>query len=128
MKNIAYHPAEKYRDAAQYAEVADGIHRTQDDEGLYVTSLSFELEPEAGEGENAETMDPDLIEDICDKFFVHVADFYDDLNSADSPTCYLEFGGTEQSDIEGVRSLIGKRAYHRSETRDGATYLELVIE
>lgn len=63
----------------------------QEDKFLYVTSLSFEQEPEYEEGESAEEISQYPLEDILDKFYCHITDFYEKLNVSGSRICYLEF-------------------------------------
>ena len=54
MKNIQNYKAEKYA-SCEYQEVEQDIYQMEDEDGddLFVTSLSFEQEPEYKEGPNA---------------------------------------------------------------------------
>ena len=136
MKNIKSFEAEKYTTEKTgglfkkplYAPVEEGIYQKQDDERLYVTSLSFEQEPELGEGLSAAEISQYPLEDLLDKFYCHVSDFYENLNSADSTTCYLEFAASDLEDIQGLRGVIGKHVYNKENERDGKVYVDLVIE
>lgn len=136
MKNIGSFKPEKYQSAKTkgvfkkplYTELEDGIYEVHEKEKLYVTSLSFEQEPEYGEGENAGSISQYPLEDILDKFYCHVTDFYEMLNLETSSTCYLEFGSSDVNDIKNLRSIIGKHVYNKENEQDGKAYVDLVIE
>lgn len=51
------------------------------------------------------------IEGILDEFSVYVTDFYDQLNETSETICYQEFGSSDLSNIQKLRTLIGKRFY-----------------
>ncbi|MFC0581982.1 hypothetical protein [Micrococcoides hystricis] len=123
MKNIRVYTPEKYA-SSDYEKVDENIYRQLSD-GTYVTSLSFEQEPELGESDSPQEISQYPLEDILDKFYTHIEDFYDELNAASDSTCYLEFGGTEIDDIKGVLGLVGKHVYNR-ENDEGT--IDLVIE
>lgn len=137
MKNIQNYDAEKYTKTGllsvfkkpAYKKLEDGIYEhKEDDEILYVTSLSFEQEPEYEEGEFADDISQYPLEDILDKFLCHISDFYEDLNVAGSKTCYLEFAAMDIEDIRELRTIIGKHVYNKDVEEDGEIYSELVIE
>ncbi|WP_085832789.1 hypothetical protein [Clostridium merdae] len=124
MKQIDNYSANKYNSAI-YSEIENGIYEVQDDgERLYVTSLSFIQEPEFDEGTNASTISQYPLEDILDKFFCHISDFYKELNTAESQRCYQEFASPNLKDIKNLRSLIGKHIYNK----EVGKYVELIIE
>ena len=115
MKNFQNYTPEKYVNP-DFQEVEEGIYKTKspyDDEEIFVTSLSFEMEPECFGEEDASprnlTQIP--IEGILDEFYVYVTDFYDEQNETSERTCYQEFGSSDLSDIQRLRTLIGKRFY-----------------
>lgn len=137
MKNIKNYDAEKYRKAGglsffkkqKYREIEQGIYAYKEkDEILYVTSLSFEQEPEFAEGESAEEISQYPLEDILDKFYCHISDFYEALNEAGSQICYLEFAAPDLEDVKKLRSIIGKHVYNKEYEEAGETYAKLVIE
>lgn len=137
MKNIQNYDAEKYIKKgllsifkkSAYKQLDDGIYDYKEDgEILYVTSLSFEQEPEYEEGAFADNISQYPLEDILDKFLCHISDFYEDLNVADSKTCYLEFAATDIEDIRELRTIIGKHVYNKDVEEEGKIYSELVIE
>ena len=96
MKEIQNYVASKYSDE-KYSLVENGIYQTEEDgEKLYLTSLSFVQEPELGEGSHAGEISQYPLEDLLDKFFCHIADFYDDspgLASVLFGICMSKFRG-----------------------------------
>lgn len=124
MKQIENYSAEKYSSGV-YSKVEDGIFKTEDDgEALYVTSLSFVQEPEFEEGENAGEISQYPLEDILDEFLCHIGDFYEELNTADSLRCCLEFASPDVENVRKLRTIIGKHVYNKEE----GEYVKLIIE
>ena len=126
MKNIKNYNAKKYEDE-KYTKVEDGIYKIIDDwnyKDLYVTSLSFEQEPEIEEGEDASDISQYPLEDILDKYLVYISDFYEDLNKENSKTCYQEFASSNLENIKNLREIINKHVYNKEE--EGK--IKLVIE
>lgn len=137
MKNIQSYIAKKYEKTGNfsilkkkdYKQIEDGIYEfKKDNEILYVTSLAFEQEPEYEEGEYADNISQYPLEDILDKFYCHISDFYKDLNVSSSRTCYLEFAAMSVDDIKNLRTIIGKHVYNADYEENGRTYVRLVIE
>ena len=106
MKNIKSFVPEKYSGSV-FKEVEDGIYFAADE---YSTCLSFEQEPKFGESDSPKTISQYPLEDILDKFFVYVSDFFEEQNAASKDVCYLEFCSSELNDIKELRTLIGKTA------------------
>ena len=86
VKNFKNYTPEKYR-KTDFQEIEDGIYKTKSpygsrDKDIFVTSLSFEMEPERYGEEDASprnlTQVP--IEGILDEFELFVTDFYEELN------------------------------------------------
>ena len=130
MKNIRIYTAEKYN-SDEYVEVKANIYKTYDsfmNQDAYVTSLSFEQEPEYDEGTDSSDISQYPLEDLLDKYYVAVEDYYEDLNDGSSNTCYLEFSGADLEDIENLLQIVGKHVYNRDEESDGETYVKLIIE
>ena len=124
MKQIENYKTNKY-DSAKYSEMEDGIYEVkEEDETFYVTSLSFVQEPEFNEGVNANNITQYPLEDILDKFYCYISDFYEDLNTIDSQQCFQQFASPDLTDIRNLRSLIGKHVYNKE--IDG--YIKLIIE
>ena len=113
MKQIESYHAPKY-ESEMYSLVEDGIYRVErDGETLYVTSLSFEMEPESFGEEGGCPQDITQIpfEGILDEFSVYISDFYDQLNAESDTRCYQEFASSDLEDIRRLRSIIGRRVY-----------------
>lgn len=134
MKNFRNFTPEKYSQP-DYLKVEEGIYRTKSPYGndmIYVTSLSFELEPECyGEEDASPNNLPQVpIEGILDEFYVFVTDFYEQSNQTSGTVCYQEFGSTDLADIQKLRTLIGKRFYAVSyiNEKDGEEYYKMVVE
>ncbi|MCI8407985.1 MAG: hypothetical protein HFJ09_01770 [Lachnospiraceae bacterium] len=124
MKQIENYIDDKYSDE-EYINVEDGIYKiVDDDEILYVTSLSFIQEPEYNEGEDASDISQYPLEDILDKFYCHISDFYEKLNTEDSSICYQEFASPDIKDVRNLRTIIGKHVYNKEDGK----YVTLVIE
>ena len=130
MKNIQIYKAEKYS-TDEYVEVKANIYKTYDsfmESDAYVTSLSFEQEPEFEEGADSSDISQYPLEDVLDKYYVAVNDFYENLNDGSSNTCYLEFSGASIENIENLLQIVGKHVYNGEEEMDGETYIKLIIE
>ena len=124
MKEIQNYDDPKYTGDA-YSKVENGIYETKEDNDCeYVTSLSFIQEAELEEGTNASEISQYPLEDLLDKFSCYISDFYEDLNTADSLICHLEFASPDLEDVKKLRSIIGKHVYNKE--IDG--YLKLIIE
>ena len=132
MKNFQNYTPEKYS-TSEYTKIEEGIYKTKDpyensSEDCYVTSLSFEQEPDmpGEEGGSPQYITQTPLEDLLDEFFVYVSDFYEDLNATSEITCYQEFCSSDIEDIRKLRTVIGKRVYAKLIDDNG--YYELVIE
>ncbi len=132
MKNFNDYTPEKYSGPA-YQKIEEGIYQTKspyEESEIFVTSLSFEMEPECYGEEDASprnlTQVP--IEGILDEFSVYVTDFYDQLNEESETLCYQEFGSSSLEDIQKLRTVIGKRFYAVPYMDNGEEYYKMVIE
>lgn len=133
MKNFQNFTPKKYM-TSDFQKISDGIYKTKspyDSNDIFVTSLTFEMEPECYGEENASpsnlTQIP--IEGILDEFNLFVTDFYEQLNQSSEIICYQEFGSLDLEDIKNLRTLIGKRFYVVPYTgEDGEEYYNMVIE
>ena len=125
MKNIqSCTNLEKYS-ASDYTPVSDGIYSHR---GEYVTALSFEQEPEFGEGRNAAEISQYPLEDLLDRFMVYVSDYFKEMNVPGNMTCLLEFSGDSEEDIAELRTIIGRHVYNRECSSDGKISVDLIIE
>lgn len=133
MKNFQNFTPKKYM-TSDFQKISDGIYKTKspyDSNDIFVTSLTFEMEPECYGEENASpsnlTQIP--IEGILDEFNLFVTDFYEQLNQSIEIICYQEFSSLDLEDIKNLRTLIGKRFYAVPYTgKDGEEYYNMVIE
>ncbi len=117
MRNIRNYKADKYN-TTLFIEAEPDIYKC--DSG-FVTSLCFEQEPEYQEGTSAAMISQYPLEDILDKYFVYVSDFFEELNVPESRICYLEFCSDDLDDIRQLRSIIGKHVYNKES--EGAVVL-----
>ena len=137
MKNFQNYTPEKYS-GTDFQMIEEGIYRTKcpyetiSDNEIFVTSLTFEMEPDCYGEEDASprnlTQVP--IEGILDEFDLFVTDFYDQLNETSEIICYQEFGAFDLENIQKLRTLIGKRFYAvpYTDEDDGEEYYDMVIE
>ena len=133
MKNFQNFTPEKYT-TSDFQKISDGIYKTKspyDSKDIFVTSLTFEMEPECYGEEDASprnlTQIP--IEGILDEFNLFVTDFYEQLNENSETICYQEFGSFDLENIKKLRTLIGKRFYPVPYTdEDGEKYYNMVIK
>ena len=143
MKNFKNYTPDKYN-TEDFKEVEEGVYLTKDPYGyhdqIYVTSLSFEHEPERYCEEDGSPRNITQIpfENILDEFSLFVTDFYDDLNKNSDVICYQEFGASNLENIKNLREIIGKHVYVvpctdeedilEDEDCEEEEFLELVIE
>ncbi|WP_282043341.1 hypothetical protein [Winogradskyella flava] len=123
MKNITLVKLKKYENQKRYKQVEDGIYMDLNDEdkAKYRMTLSYELE-------NDETNNQYPLEDILDKYLMHVSDFLESRNKPNSNTYIFEFGGYLDKMIE-AKEIIGKKVFNRDyRDEDGQIRVELVIE
>lgn len=124
MKNINFYCSPKYS-TPEYHEVAPNVFSHND---YYVTSLSFEQEPTLGEGQSAADISQYPLEDILEKFCVHISDFYSELNHERNATCHIEFAGRKMEYITSLLRIVGKRVINKDIYEDGEVSTILIIE
>lgn len=133
MRNFKSYLPEKYASPA-YQLVEDGIYATEDVYGfhdqVYVTSLTFEQEPEqyGEEGGCPRCISQVPFEDLLDTFCVYVTDFYAELNEKSDTLCYQEFASSRLEDIQKLRTIIGKCFRAQPYMEDGEEYYHTAIE
>ena len=126
MKNIKSFNHQKYNDT-KFKKVKDFVYKYKDGAGnkYFCTAITFEQEPEFEEGENSSIISQYPMEDILDKFNVHVSDFFDELNNGESNVCYYEFSSVKKKDVLNLKkTIVGKHVYSK-ETEDS---IKLIIE
>ena len=124
MKSIKFYKPNKY-ETPQYREVAPHIYQHNH---FFVTTLSFEQEPSLGEGKNAADISQFPLEDLLDRFCVHISDFYPTLNTAKSTACYVEFAGSKKEYIQSLISIVGRRVKNKVIYENGEESVVLIIE
>ena len=106
MKNFKNYTPKKYA-TSDFQKIEEGIYKTKSrysvgDEEVFVTSLTFEMEPDCYGEEDASprnlTQVP--IEGLLDEFNLFVTDFYEQLNETSETICYQEFGSFDLADIQ----------------------------
>lgn len=134
MKNFKNYTPEKYQ-TSEFQEIEEGIYKTHSpyddfEEDIFVTSLCFEMEPERYGEEDASPRNITQVpmEGLLDEFNLFVTDFYEELNEASETICYQEFGSDNLSDIQRLRTIIGKRFYAVPYIEDGEEYYDMVME
>lgn len=120
MKNFEIIEIDKFKDSSNYEMIEEGIYNDLKDDGGFSThriAMTVEVE----EGENSQYP----LEDVLDKFYVHVEEFLEPKNENESR---FIFGG-ELDDIQNLKSLIGKRAFNQDYVdEEGQTRVKLIIE
>jgi len=149
MKNISNYNAQKYNNNDRYSFIEEGIYLFKNkydsiEDGMYVygsmktseiepdyyvTSLSFEQEPENREGTSPKLISQYPLEDVLDEFLVHISDFYKEENDKSDSLCYQEFASPDIGNIKKLRGIIGKHVYNREYVGDdGRTHIKLAVE
>jgi len=119
MKNIQTAVLDKYNNS-NYELIENGIYLNKDDQNYFI-ALTYELE------ENEDSQYP--LEDILDKFYLHVSDFINEDSFHNSKNVTVELGGDLEDLQNATNNLIGKRAYNSEyQAEDGKLYVKLIIE
>lgn len=107
MKNISLEESAKYKNSEKYEFVENGIYKdlNDEDDAKYRMTISYELESD-------ESINQYPLEDVLDKYLLHVSDFYESENSAESNKYKLELGG-ELDYIRKGQEIIGKKVFNR---------------
>lgn len=98
------------------------------DGDTYYIGLSFEQEPELGEGSSSLDISQFPLEDILDEYNVYVDDFCDEVNSNDNKQCRLIVASKDIEDLRSLKSIIGKHVFNASFCEDGKEYIKLIVE
>lgn len=120
MKNFRIIAVEKLQDTSSYQLIEEGVYNDLNNEDGFAThriAIAMELE----DGEDSQYP----LEDLLDKYLVHIEEF---LDSDDDKTLKLILGG-DLSNIQDLKSIIGKRAFNKEFVDDkGKTRVKLIIE
>jgi hypothetical protein len=123
MKNIIIEKSDKYESVELYKLIESGIYEDlkDNDDTKYRITISYELE-----SDDSDNQFP--LEDVLDKYYLHVTDFYESENSTNSNKYKIELGG-ELEDIKNVQEIIGKRVFNRDFLdEDGEIRVNLIVE
>lgn len=103
MKNIQLAHLDKYKGNPNYELIEDNIYKDLE-ENHYVFALSYELEDEE------DSQYP--LEDILDKFLLHISDFIDEDRYYTESEITLELGGDLKDVKAAIAGIIRKRVYN----------------
>lgn len=123
MKNISLAQSAKYDNSINYRFIEDGIYEDLNDESeqKYRMLITYELELD-------ETNNQYPLEDILDRYLMHVSDFLEGENDPSLNTHTLELGGYLDK-MKEAKEMMGKRVFNREfKSEDGQIRVELVIE
>lgn len=121
MSNISIFKCFKHENSINYEFIEEGVYKdlNDDDPAKFRIAISYELET------NEDKQYP--LEDILNKYFLHVEDFLEDDNDSESNLFKLELGGELENVIE-AKEIIGKRVFNREKIEAGKILIELVVE
>ena len=119
MKNLEIINDEKLVDESKYKFIEEGIYLdVKEADGCTPYRLAMSMELEDGDD------DQYPLEDILDKYLIHVEDF---LDSEEGIQKYI-FGG-KIDDLRSLKSIVGKRVRNKEIfDKNGDTSIGLVIE
>lgn len=123
MKNISLVKLKKYENSKRYKLVEEGIYLDLKDkhEARYRMTLSYELESDQSNNQYP-------LEDILDKYLMHVSDFLESKNKPNTNKYIFEFGGYLDKMMK-AKEIIEKKVFNRDFMgTDGKVYTDLVIE
>lgn len=130
MKNIKVYNADKYKQD-KYEKVLDNIYKAYDNFTqceMYYTSITFEQEPELGEGLSNTDISQYPLGDIVYALKLVIDDVYPDLNIGENNICTLEFNAYEIKFVEKLLNLVGKHVYNEECVEDNELVVKLVID
>jgi hypothetical protein len=121
MKNISLEKCQKYENSEQYKLVESEIYQDlkDEDDAKYRMTISYELE-----SENT-TNNQYPLEDILDKYYLHVSDFLESENNTEPNNYKLELGG-ELNDIKKGQEIIGKKVFNQ-EYKDDDEQVRVIL-
>lgn len=122
MKNISLDSNSKYENTELYEFVENGIYKdlNDDDDAKYRITISYELT-------SNETNNQYPLEDVLDKYYLHVSDFLEKENDSNSNKFKRELGGT-LDDVIKAKEIIGKKIFNCDYLDEGQVRVKLVIE
>ncbi len=120
MKNISLEKCLKYEDTNLYELVENGIYKdlTDKNDAKYRMTISYELESDNNQYP---------LEDLLDKYYLHVSDFLESENNNKTNKFKLELGGN-LDDIKRSKEIIGKKVFNRDFLDENQVRVKLMIE
>lgn len=121
MTKVCLETSEKYENKNRFEMIEKGIYKDlkEEDDAKYRMTISYQLDSE-------DTQYP--LEDVLDKYCLHVSDFYESENSRESNKIIQELGGTLDS-IQEVQNILGKKIFNRDFIdEEGQQRVDLIIE
>ncbi|MGB0870484.1 MAG: hypothetical protein ACPGSD_12875 [Flavobacteriales bacterium] len=120
MSEISIDCCLKYKNEQEYKLINHGIYEYLKEEDVYRMTISYQLKSENN------TQYP--MEDILDKYYLHVSDFLDSENDKNSNVFKLEVEGSLE-DLVQSQEIIGKEVFNREFIADdGQVRVKLIIE
>ncbi len=122
MKNISLEKCQKYENADLYELVESGIYKdlTDENDAKYRMTIAYELEFDDSNNQYP-------LDDILDKYYLHVSDFLESENNSESNKYKLELAG-DLDDIKKSREIIGKRIFNRDFLDEGQVRVNLIVQ
>ena len=122
MKNISLEKSLKYKNTDLYELVENGIYKdlTDEDNAKYRITISYELDSNDSNNQYP-------LEDVLDKYYLHVSDFLESENNSESNEFKLELGG-DLNDVKKSKEIIGKRIFNRDLLDKGKIRVKLIVE
>ena len=123
MKNISLEKCLKYENTNEFKLIGNGIYHDLNDKEDFNHRMTISYELESDETNNQYPLD-----DILDKYLLHVSDFLEAENEEDSNKFKLELRG-DLKGITNAKEIIGKKVFNRDFIgTDGQVRVKLVIE
>ncbi len=94
----------------------------------YSLTLSFEQEPEYGEGTRPDLISQYPLEDILDEYNCWLEDSGTCMDRAGRQKSWVEFASSDREDMEKLLTICGKHVYNKEEERNGRTVVLLKVE
>jgi hypothetical protein len=83
-------------------------------------TISYELESDENNNQYH-------LEDVLDKYYLHVSDFLESENNNEPSEFKLELGGN-LDDIKKSKEIFGKRVFNRDTLDEGQVRVKLIVE
>jgi len=121
INNISLETCEKYGIQEKYESIGNGIYKdlNDEDDAKYRMAISYELDSD-------DSQYP--LEDVLDKYYLHLSDLLESENNSSSSKIKHELGGT-LDDIKKAQEIIGKKIFNQDFVdEEGQVRVNLIIE